>query len=117
MKYVDADALADRLENLAYDDWNQGIRLTWADACTDLARIVRDDIPTVDAEPVRHGMWAKTSNAGQDIIFCSECGYELPRVNSFDPQFDLFPKLKSIDKTAYCPNCGCKMDEVENETG
>ena len=116
MRLVDADALADHLDNLAYDDWNQGIRLTWADACTDLARIVRDDVPTADAELVKHGRWIEKSDAEGMYYICSECGYELTRVDSFDPQFDLFPKLKSIDKTAYCPNCGCKMDEVENET-
>ena len=67
-------------------------------------------LQTVDAVLVRHGTWVKMSDAGQDIIFCSECGYELPKVDSFDPQFDLFPKLKCIDRTTYCPNCGCRMD-------
>lgn len=72
--------------------------------------------PTVDAEPVRHGRWIKMSDADGAYYACSECGNELPRViNSFDPQFDLFPKLKCIDKTTYCPNCGAKMDEVEDE--
>ena len=72
-----------------------------------------DKLESVNAEPVKHGRWIKMSDAGQDIIFCSECGYELPRViNSFNPQFDLFPKLKCIDKTTYCPNCSAKMDNV-----
>lgn len=115
MKYVDADALADRLDALAYDDWNQGIRISWADACKDLARIVREEC-AADIEPVEHGRWIEKSDAEGTYYICSECGYELPRIDSFDPQFDLFSKLKCIDKTAYCPNCGCKMDEVENET-
>ena len=67
-------------------------------------------LQAVDAVLVRHGTWVKMSDAGQDIIFCSECGYELPKVDSFNPQFDLFPELKCIDRTTYCPNCGCKMD-------
>lgn len=79
-----------------------------------------DRMPTIEAEPIRHGMWIKMSDAGQDIIFCSECGGELSRraITSSNPQFDLFLKLKCIDKTAYCPHCGAKMDEEvdENET-
>lgn len=43
---------------------------------------------------------------------CSECGNELTRINSFDRQFDLFPKLKCVDKTAYCPSCGAKMENA-----
>lgn len=53
--------------------------------------------PTVDAEPIRHGHWNKMDNVWE----CSECGetislrrYEENRMN-------------------YCPNCGTKMDEVE----
>lgn len=43
-------------------------------------------------------------------------GENLPRVvYSFDPQFDLFPKLKSIEKTKYCPNCGAYMGEEEDD--
>lgn len=70
-------------------------------------------IEALKAEPVRHGRWIKMSDADGVYYACSECGGELPRViNSFNPQFDLFPKLKCIDKTTYCPNCGAKMDNV-----
>ena len=55
-----------------------------------------------DVKSVRHGKWINGK--------CSECGHELTRVVSFDPQFDLFPRIKDIDKTRYCPNCGAKMD-------
>lgn len=112
MKCVDADALADHLDTLAYDDWNQGIRLTWSDACKDLARIVRDDIPTVDAELVGHGQWIAMSDADGIYYVCSECGESLERKEHYDPQFDLFPRLKSIDKPRYCSNCGAKMEDA-----
>ena len=54
-----------------------------------------DEQPTVDAEPVRHGHWIIT---GFMAVKCSICGatqYELEDSN-------------------YCPNCGAKMDEVED---
>ena len=50
-----------------------------------------DDIPAVDAEPVRHGRW-------EHGMRCTQCG-----------QIDL-------SKPNYCPNCGAKMEgEVQNE--
>lgn len=48
--------------------------------------------PTVDAVPVRHGKWMVTPV----YIKCSECG----------ESFMLIPQN-------YCPNCGARMDEVE----
>ena len=68
-------------------------------------------LQAVDVVPARHGAWVKMSDADGTYYICSECGEELPRVVvSFNPQFDLFPELKCIDRTTYCPNCGCKMD-------
>lgn len=65
----------------------------------------------IEIEPVWHGTWVKMSDADGTYYVCSECREELPRVVvSFNPQFDLFPELKCIDKTTYCPNCGARMD-------
>ena len=60
------------------------------------------------------GRWIKMSDADGVFWACSECGEYLPRVSHFSPQFDLFPRYKSIDKTPYCPNCGAKMDRDDN---
>lgn len=43
MRLIDADALTDRLDALAYDDWNQGVSTTWADAFKAFAEMVRDE--------------------------------------------------------------------------
>lgn len=94
-KYVNADALADRLDALAYDDWNQGVSVSWADALKDLARIVREE-SAADAELVGHGQWLTTPTGW---LYCSECGGE--------------PPCETNIKTNYCPNCGAKM-EVED---
>ena len=59
------------------------------------------------------GHWIKMSDAYGVYWACSECGEDLPRVNHFDPQFDLFPRLESIDRTNYCPNCGAPMEVSE----
>ena len=50
-------------------------------------------IPTVDAEPIKHGHWEL--RIVPPVFVCSECREE------------------SDVKYNYCPQCGCKMDEVE----
>ena len=59
----------------------------------------------------RRGKWIKMSDRDGIYWACSECGYELPRFMPFDRQFDLFPSLKSTDRTNYCPCCGVKMEK------
>ena len=56
-----------------------------------------DEIPSADVSPVRHGRWEEQSD--RDELVCSYCngGYTL------------------YDETPYCPHCGAKMDEEENE--
>ena len=95
-RLIDGDALADRLNNLAYDDWNQGVSTTWANAFAKCADMV-DDAPTVD--PVKHGRWILTDEPVFGNPYgsyrCSECGNGMPH------------------KTLYCCGCGARMDEVE----
>ena len=57
-------------------------------------------IEALKAEPVRHGRWINhlCEDGATDGIFCSQCDYEIDR--------DSRPN--------YCPNCGAKMQEVED---
>lgn len=52
MRAIDADALRDRLQNLGYDDWNQGVTMTWAEAFKEFAYMV-EEMPTIEPEIVR----------------------------------------------------------------
>lgn len=45
-RLVDADALRDRLRNLADDDWNANTTTTWSEAFSECADMV-DDAPTI----------------------------------------------------------------------
>ena len=67
--------------------------------------------PAEDVEPVRRGRWIKMSDADGYYYDCSECGETLHREPSFDREFDLFPRKRSINRTNYCPNCGAKMED------
>lgn len=61
-------------------------------------------LPT--AQERKTGKWIKMSDGDGIYWACSECGDDIPRIAKFNPQFDLFPRMESIEKTKYCPNCG-----------
>ena len=65
----------------------------------------------------KRGEWIKMSDADGIYFACSICGENIPRIAYFDPQFDLFPRLTSIDKTNYCPNCGADLRGEANDCG
>lgn len=112
MRPIDADIFRERLQDLAYDDWNQGIIKSFADVCNEIIEIVEEQ-PTVNAVPVRHGKWINGTKEmlreygyyeRSDIKFCSECKHEAYWDTDYGQQlFD------------YCPYCGARMVE-ENET-
>lgn len=51
-------------------------------------------IPAADVQEVRHGRWNWV-----DGVRCSICNF----------------KLQTTGLASYCPNCGAKMDGVEDE--
>lgn len=57
--------------------------------------VVKDEVdamPTIEAEPIRHGHWELAVGHVGIIVECSECG-------------------NLSMETPYCPYCGAKMDE------
>lgn len=73
---------------------------------------VRESLKTMPSSERNKGKWIKMSDANGVYWACSECGEEIPRVDDFDPQFDVFHHLKSLKKTNFCPHCGAKMEET-----
>ena len=65
-----------------------------------------DEQPTIDAEPIRHGHWIPyeftTDNRWRK---CSVCGTADEYINNLG--------LEAIRR--YCPFCGAKMDEEDEE--
>jgi hypothetical protein len=55
-----------------------------------------DQMPTVDAEPVRHGKWIRDEFGAR----CGACGLYAYRDKFGQPW-----------ESQYCPNCGARMDE------
>lgn len=60
-----------------------------------------DDMPTVDAVPVRHGRWIRVYSRPGVLKYlgwtCDQCGQR--NGNEYAPQWYKF-----------CPNCGARMD-------
>ena len=73
MRPIDGDALKERIQSLAYDDWNQGVSTTWANAYSEVADMI-DDFPTADVQEVKRGSWIDTGS-GQECPFCGEIQY------------------------------------------
>ena len=61
-------------------------------------------IPAVDAAPVVHGRWIKPV-PGDGEAYCSNCKHD-----ALPCGYYLNPALMKYYETAYCPNCGAKMD-------
>ena len=60
-------------------------------------------IPKANTE--RHAHWIQDKDITELTLTCNCCGYSYIEA---DPNCE--------ERYDFCPNCGCKMDEVEDET-
>lgn len=94
MRLIDADALDETVQRLN--------EMGWGITRSEYKRIdgVLFEMPTVDAEPVRHGHWEyHTRHQRSCVVSCSMCR----------KRTTFFFK----NGTKYCPFCGAKMAKEE----
>jgi len=118
MRLIDFDAAAERVcaETIKGEPQLMGLHgpLVYASEVERILNIFAE-MPTVDAEPVRHGRWISEPRFGNWIDAESECGYtpgfkNLPVCSACGWRYGL-----SAFEFLHCPNCGAKMDlEVNN---
>lgn len=98
MRPIDGDALKERLQSLAYDDWNQGVSTSWADAYREIAGMV-EEMPEI---PPKKAHWMVDEDG---TFVCSNCheGYSNQPTLMGRPMFD------------YCPVCGASMEGGTDE--
>lgn len=108
-RLIDADALMKAVEKdfegvCVYD-------VPPSEAVSDFERIV-DNMPTIDAVPVRHGRWIPEKVRSVQTKFkCSECNRKIIACNDY---FGRATELVS-NIYPYC-HCGAKMDlEVQDD--
>ena len=81
-----------------------------------IRRFMVDKAPTVDAEPIRHGHWIRTEAYPHRVV-CSECHRTYVRnENIIEGRYkgdEIVPIY--CTEAEYCPHCGAKMDEVEED--
>lgn len=97
MRLIDADKLSARLR----------IKFGFGVGADSMQRLI-DAAPTIDAKPVKKGIWLRDSEpyAGPDEhgcmrYFCSKC--------------DCCDEHKVGIKVPYCWNCGAEMEDEEDE--
>ena len=105
MRLIDADVLRDRLQAFAYDDWNQGVTTSWADAYSEFADMV-EEMPSAQPErdiPIKP---IETTDRAWGIpkrqAVCPKCDYYLGHIAFLDDY-----KGKRI---TYCETCGQAID-------
>ena len=110
MRLIDADALDEALTALRFTADGElahwGDRKDWCLHGSEIEMLIAN-APTVEAESVRHGKWIEDDI---DKWRCSVC-----------QKGDVYALSWSISEgyelqDNYCPHCGAKMDEVNDET-
>jgi hypothetical protein len=78
-----------------------------------------ENMPTIEAEPVKHGRWVEKKAYEEDRqmgfnfqIVCSNCDEQNSVLYSFDENSE--PTEKYFMRTPWCPWCGAKMDGDSN---
>ena len=92
-RYIDADEFEDELYEHEFSNWCD------KDEVSELI----DNMPSADIELVKHGRWIKSKAGG---VLCSECCSYAPYIE----KGSFTTKRIEQEKSAYCPNCGAKMD-------
>ena len=100
MRLIDADALMKK----------------YGEPCHSFADVI-ENMPTIEAEPVRHGKWIQLEgNAITNEFFCSECGQRKISFRVINPKPGGFAIADEKGRfyyppdDKYCNECGAKMD-------
>lgn len=103
--YISREALTEAFENAdadvcerfqdGYCDWGFGRQNI---------RDVIASVPTADVEPVQHGQWISLTDCSNAGVYCSICHKKVYKEDY------AWCNRKNKVRSAYCPNCGSKMD-------
>lgn len=95
-EYIEREALIERFKELGLGE-HSFMEKIFADG----VYCILENFPSVNVAPVIKGKWA---HIGGDEWCCTNCGFVITTEGSWE---------KPTEK--YCPNCGAKMDEEEEQ--
>ena len=102
-EYINRDEVHDLVRSLTKYAWASPVRneqRVTVDA--DDVQFGVDKIPSADVAPVQHGRWVHEHiSEGYAWVMCSECEA-------------VIHKILINKRLNYCPNCGAKMDGVDD---
>ena len=98
------DAIDYLVTNMNWFDAD-GIETSEEEKRADITELV-NGVPSSDVAPVRHGRWMPLVDCSNAGIYCSLCHKKV-----FGGEYSNTMKLHS----AYCPNCGARMDGESDE--
>lgn len=104
--YINAGRLQHKISHLRKLIESQRMsneRLCYRLEALNMVESIIDAQPKTDVKRVRHGRWIETTIRSEYALVCSICGQQ----------------SQTIIETAYCANCGAKMENsggAENDT-
>ena len=114
MRLIDAEELLIKLQ------WHCDLNCPYTETQRDVmcnacflgdAKDYIDSMPTIDAEPIRHGEWrADEMSYTVGEVWCSVCKTEY----YIDDLYNVGENAQN-DLPNYCPHCGAKMDEGDKD--
>lgn len=109
VRLIDANALKTHVCNMCDDGQRECIG---DESCAILCWI--NDMPTIEAEPVRHGHWVHHSDVKtwEEWETCSNCGEKRPI--DYDEYRD---GAFGFANGCFCNSCGTKMDSTDTNDG
>lgn len=103
MRLIDADALKEHVRSFTGMFTDEGFFVS-----LDAVLNAIDYAFTIDAEPVRHGLW--DDNTVPFCNVCSECKAIVDRTSCSQNVVRKGVVLPLMRKLNFCPHCGAKMD-------
>ena len=91
---ISRQAAIDMFQNLAYDDWNQGVSTSWADAYSECANMIRE-LPSAQPEIIR----CEDCRWGREVCGNIECFVD----SNIPPEYHGYEW--------FCPNGERRTDE------
>lgn len=97
-----------------YEVYGCGYCLQGGDEVEEALKLAVDalkELPTVEAEPVRHGRWA--CDEGLYTEGCAQCS--VCKTTFYEDDLYCVGEKAQSELPNYCPHCGAKMDEMKEE--